>query len=88
MIAAGNRIICDAGQTVVFGDKNFEVVNESGYLGALGYQGTMWVSRCNEESKLQIGAFTACKSICSHLTWHIKKKLTIYKTLIYAMKRG
>jgi hypothetical protein len=28
MIAAGNRTIIDAGQTVAFGDKNFEVVNE------------------------------------------------------------
>jgi hypothetical protein len=34
MIAAGNRTILDAGQTVAFGDKNFEVVNEFVYLGA------------------------------------------------------
>jgi hypothetical protein len=35
MIAAKNRTILDAGQTVAFGDKNFEVVNEFVYLGAL-----------------------------------------------------
>jgi hypothetical protein len=35
MIAAGNRTILDAGQTVVFRVKNFEVVNEFVYLGAL-----------------------------------------------------
>jgi hypothetical protein len=34
MIAAGNKTILDAGQTVAFGDKNFEVVNEFVYLGA------------------------------------------------------
>jgi hypothetical protein len=35
MIADGNRTILDVGQTVVFGDKNFEVVNEFVYLEAL-----------------------------------------------------
>jgi hypothetical protein len=35
MIAAGNRMILDAGQTVAFGDRNFKVVNEFGYLGTL-----------------------------------------------------
>jgi hypothetical protein len=35
MITAGNRTILDAGQTVGFGDRNFEVVNAFVYLGAL-----------------------------------------------------
>jgi hypothetical protein len=34
-IPAGNRTILDAGQTVAFDDKNFEVVNECVYLGVL-----------------------------------------------------
>jgi hypothetical protein len=34
-IAAGNRKILDAEQTVAFGDKNFEVVKEILYLRAL-----------------------------------------------------
>jgi hypothetical protein len=35
MIAAENRTILDAGQTVGFGDKNFDVVNKFVYLEAL-----------------------------------------------------
>jgi hypothetical protein len=35
MIATANRTIVDAGQTVAFGDKNFEVVNKFVYLEAL-----------------------------------------------------
>jgi hypothetical protein len=35
MIAARNRTILDAGQTVAFGDWNFKVVNEFLYFGAL-----------------------------------------------------
>jgi hypothetical protein len=35
MIVARNRTIRDAGQTVAFGDKNFEHVNEFVYLGVL-----------------------------------------------------
>jgi hypothetical protein len=35
MIAIGNMSILIAGQTVAFGDQNFEVVNEFVYLGAL-----------------------------------------------------
>jgi hypothetical protein len=35
VIAAENRIILDAIQTVAFNDKNFEVVNEFVYFGAL-----------------------------------------------------
>jgi hypothetical protein len=35
MIAAGNRTILDAQQTVAFGDKNLEVVDEFLHLGAL-----------------------------------------------------
>jgi hypothetical protein len=35
MIYAGNRTILDAGQTVAFLDKNFEVVTEFVYLGAV-----------------------------------------------------
>jgi hypothetical protein len=35
MIAAGNGTILDAGQTVAFGDKNFEAVNKFLYLRAL-----------------------------------------------------
>jgi hypothetical protein len=34
-IAAKNRTIFDAGQTVAFGDKNLEVANEFVYLRAL-----------------------------------------------------
>jgi hypothetical protein len=34
MVAAGNRTILDAGK-LSFGDKNFEVLNEFVYLGAL-----------------------------------------------------
>jgi hypothetical protein len=34
MIVAGNRTTLDAGQTVAFGDKNFEVVNEICELGS------------------------------------------------------
>jgi hypothetical protein len=34
MIAAEDRTILNAGQTMAFGDKNFEVVNEFVYLGA------------------------------------------------------
>jgi hypothetical protein len=64
MIAAGNRTILTAGQTVDFGDMNFGVVNEFVYLGAQQY---------SEESKLQIGAAAACKNICGHLTWHVRK---------------
>jgi hypothetical protein len=33
--ADGNETILDAGQTVAFSDKNFDVVNEFLYLGAL-----------------------------------------------------
>jgi hypothetical protein len=35
MIAAGNRTTLEAGQTVAFGDRNFEVLNDFVYLGAL-----------------------------------------------------
>jgi hypothetical protein len=35
MIAARNRTILAVGQTVAFGDRSFEVVNEFVYLGAL-----------------------------------------------------
>jgi hypothetical protein len=35
MIASGNWTILDAGQTVVLGDKNFEVFNKFLYLAAL-----------------------------------------------------
>jgi hypothetical protein len=35
MIAAGNRTILDARQTVAFVNRNFEVVNEFVYLGVL-----------------------------------------------------
>jgi hypothetical protein len=35
MFAARNRTILDVKQTVAFGNKNFEVVNEFVYLGAL-----------------------------------------------------
>jgi hypothetical protein len=35
MVAAGYRMILDAGQTVAFGDRNFKVVNEFAFLGAL-----------------------------------------------------
>jgi hypothetical protein len=35
MFACENRTILDAGQTVAFGDKNFEFVNEFVYLGVL-----------------------------------------------------
>jgi hypothetical protein len=35
MIRAGNRTMLDARQSVTFGDKNFEVINEFVYLGAL-----------------------------------------------------
>jgi hypothetical protein len=66
MIAAGNRTILDTGQTVAFGNKNFEVVNEFVYLAALvtskndvGY---------SKETKLQISASAACENICDHLT--------------------
>jgi hypothetical protein len=68
MIAAENRTILDAGQTVAFGEKNFEVVNEFVYLGALvtpkndvGFQ----------KSKLQITTSMACENICSYLIWHV-----------------
>jgi hypothetical protein len=51
---------------VAFGNKNYEVVNEFVYLGAL-------VTPKNdveysEESKVQIGASAACENICSHLS--------------------
>jgi hypothetical protein len=35
MFRAGNRTMLDARQSVTFGDKNFEVINEFVYLGAL-----------------------------------------------------
>jgi hypothetical protein len=35
MIAVGNKTIFDVRQTVAFGEKNFEVVNEYVYLRAL-----------------------------------------------------
>jgi hypothetical protein len=35
IIAAGNRTILDTGQTVAFGNKNYEVVNEFVYFRAL-----------------------------------------------------
>jgi hypothetical protein len=34
MIAAVNRTIIDAGQTMAFGVKNFEIVNKFVYVGA------------------------------------------------------
>jgi hypothetical protein len=68
MIAAENRTILDAEQTVAFGEKNFEVVNKFVYLGALvtpkndvGFQ----------KSKLQITTSVACENICSYLIWHV-----------------
>jgi hypothetical protein len=35
MTATGNRTIFDAGRTVAFGDKNFELVNKFEYLEEL-----------------------------------------------------
>jgi hypothetical protein len=35
MTPAGKRTILDAGQSVPFGNKSFEVINEFVYLGAL-----------------------------------------------------
>jgi hypothetical protein len=43
MIASGNRTILDSKPTVAFGDKNFEVVNEFVYLGALVTTKMTWV---------------------------------------------
>jgi hypothetical protein len=73
MIAARNRTILDAGQTVAFGEKDFEVVNEFVYLGALVTPRNDVGWRYNEGSKLQVGASTACKSICGYLTWHVRQ---------------
>jgi hypothetical protein len=82
MIAAGKRTIFDAEQTVAFGTRNFEVVNEFLYFRAL-------VTPKNDvglEIKRRIQ--TANKCFCSlrkHLqASHLARqtKLTIYKALI------
>jgi hypothetical protein len=81
-IAAGNRTILDAGHTMAFGDKNFEVVNEIVYLGAV-------VTPKNDVGlEIQRRVQTANKCFCrlrKHLrSSHLARqtKLTIYKTLI------
>jgi hypothetical protein len=79
---AGNRMILDAGQTVAFGEENFEVVNEFVYLGAV-------VTPKNDvglEIQRRIQAAKRC--LCG-LRKHLRSSylarqpyLTIYKTLI------
>jgi hypothetical protein len=59
MIATGNRTILVTGQTVAFGDKDFEVVNEIVYLGAL-------VTPKNDEQ-------AANRCFCGHLSWHFRQ---------------
>jgi hypothetical protein len=82
MIAAGNRTILDAGQTVAFGDKNFEVVNEFVYLGALV------TPKIDVGLEIHRRMQTAKKWLCGlrkHLrSSHLARqtKLTICKTLI------
>jgi hypothetical protein len=82
MIAAGNRTILNAGQTVAFDDRNFEVFKELVYLEALV------TSMNNVGLEKQRRIQTANRCFCglrkhlrsSHLTR--QTKLTIYKTLI------
>jgi hypothetical protein len=67
LLAAENRTILAAGQTMTFGDRNFEVVNEFVYLGGLETP----KNDVGLDSKLQIGASAACKNICGHLNGHV-----------------
>jgi cytochrome c551/c552 len=66
IIAAGNRTILDAGQTVAFGDKKFEVVNEFVYLGALMTPKND-VALEIQQRILQKGASVACENISENI---------------------
>jgi hypothetical protein len=82
MIAAGNRTIFDARQTVASGDKNFEVVNDFVYLRAL-------VTPKNDvDFEIQRRIQTGSRCFCG-MRKHLRSsqlarqtKLTAYKTLI------
>jgi hypothetical protein len=67
------RTISDVRQIVTFGEKNFEVVNEFVYLGAL-----------DTEERRGFGAFAACENNCGHLTWHVRHSWSCCT----AVKRG
>jgi hypothetical protein len=81
--AAGSRTILDAGQTVAFGDKNFKVVNEFLYLGALV------TPKKDVVLKIQRRIQTANRCFCGlrkHLrSSHLARQTTlkIYKTLFF-----
>jgi hypothetical protein len=79
MIAAENRTILDARQTVAFGDRNFEVVNEFVYLGALV------TPKNNVGLEIQRRIQTAHRCFCGLRLPHLarQKNLPIYKTLIH-----
>jgi hypothetical protein len=67
MNAARNRTILDAEQTVAFGDRNFEVLNEFVYLGAL-------VPPKNDVGlKIERRIQTANRYFCNHLTWRVRQ---------------
>jgi hypothetical protein len=64
IVARNDRTFRDVGQIVAIGDKHFEVVKEFVYLGSL-MTPTTWVWKYNEESRLQIGAYSDNANIFS-----------------------
>jgi hypothetical protein len=72
MIAARNdRTIRDVGQSVVIGDKHFEVVKEFVYVGSLMTPKNDM--KYNQESRLQIGVSSDCANICSRATFQARQ---------------
>jgi hypothetical protein len=83
MIAAWNeRTIRDVGQSVVIGDKHFEVVKELVYLGSL----MIPTNDASLEIQRRIQTVNRCFfGLCKHLqSSHLSRqtKFTIHKTLI------
>jgi hypothetical protein len=83
MIAARNyRTICDVGQSVAIGDKNFEVVKKFVYLGSL----MIPTNNVSLEIQRRIQTANRCFfGLCKHLRSNnlsCQTKFTIHKTLI------
>jgi hypothetical protein len=76
MISAWNdRTIRDKSQSVVIGDKHFEVVKEFVYLGPLlTPKNDVSLEIQRRIQSVQIGASSDCTNICSRATFHARKK--------------
>ena len=83
MIAAGNsRTVRDAGQSVVIGDKTFEVVNEFVYLGSLVTSNNDVSLEVQRRIQTANRCFFGLRKQLQSRQLSRQTKFTIYKTLI------